>query len=874
MSENINKMFGVVSKKNNTPSFKENSVLPTTASSFSSFIKDAFINWPALGVENVLGLYPYELTITKIDSPNAKRPNVLSANFDLMKKNSVAVASRSASTESGGASQRIIKKFIFTLPPQAVSIQTTPAINVSVLQNGILEEHNAAPLRFIQITGTTGTFNSIFNFNAQNTNLNNTSPDFFKNLADAAQNLGKEIFFNTVQAVKGFGVLNKMTQKQSTLNVPISPQIFSETGFYEIHHLARFLDFYLALKKSPEGRSYRLHLNIYKDGLFYDVVPRNFTFRKNAGSMEYVYSLDLIAYKRRSTPAGSSVVPEKIVRTTTVQDPQGALSYFITDIERLKFQVKNFGNLFKGIFDDTNFTINTLIKSLSIVKNALGVGLSAAEAILSVPSAASFAFNQEMQEIFSTLKDLSDGGGRLRSMFAGSSSNAPPTNVFLATPTSVSEASSATSQSFLANVGDFLGELMDIPSESILWPDFAQSAIDNYQNNIQNIEVDDLIKIQNNFRQASNSMANKLGAFSDTYNRMYGFSGFQNEINVLEPEHIEVLATLNNFQLALDQIILQKQNKKNTVENNYALYYVTAARELGLEKLNDPRSKFWVPFPYDGTLEMLALTYLGDIDRWPEIAAINGLKPPYVDEVGFVVPLIQNGTKNTVKISNKDNLYVGQIVFVKSNTQKPKTVKILEITTISSQEHIVFFENDVNLDNFLVDDNAHIHAYLPHTVNSKKMIAIPSEIESTLSNFLINNFKNLEPAILLELAQTDFLLDNNNDIIIKPNGDIELARGMHNLVQAVKMNFLTPKGSIITQPDYGSGISVGGSVADFSATETIRIVQDMFKNDSRFSEVVALKTDLINNAVILNVIFKIAVLNKLLPITVELPLNK
>jgi hypothetical protein len=71
-----------------------------------------------------------------------------------------------------------------------------------------------------------------------------------------------------------------------------------------------------------------------------------------------------------------------------------------------------------------------------------------------------------------------------------------------------------------------------------------------------------------------------------------------------------------------------------------------------------PDSKIAVPFPYKITLEQLSATYLGSPERWIEIAALNGLQAPYVDEEGFSYKLTANGSANQITIGSADNLYI------------------------------------------------------------------------------------------------------------------------------------------------------------------------------------------------------------------------
>src|SRR5690606_33345440 len=84
-----------------------------------------------------------------------------------------------------------------------------------------------------------------------------------------------------------------------------------------------------------------------------------------------------------------------------------------------------------------------------------------------------------------------------------------------------------------------------------------------------------------------------------------------------------------------------------------------------------------VKLEYGEDLQSLAYKHLGDADRWIDIAIANGLKPPYLDEVGERIPLIANGDGNQINLSgtdingnlNIDKLYINQVIFIKSDIE-------------------------------------------------------------------------------------------------------------------------------------------------------------------------------------------------------------
>src|SRR5208282_4151749 len=84
-----------------------------------------------------------------------------------------------------------------------------------------------------------------------------------------------------------------------------------------------------------------------------------------------------------------------------------------------------------------------------------------------------------------------------------------------------------------------------------------------------------------------------------------------------------------------------------------------------------------VKLAYGESLLSLAYRYLGSPDKWIDIAIANGLKPPYIDEVGESIPFLSNGDGNQFNVPQLDpngnyninNFYVNQVVILQSNAQ-------------------------------------------------------------------------------------------------------------------------------------------------------------------------------------------------------------
>jgi hypothetical protein len=270
-------------------------------------------------------------------------------------------------------------------------------------------------------------------------------------------------------------------------------------------------------------------------------------------------------------------------------------------------------------------------------------------------------------------------------------------------------------------------------------------------------------------------------------------------------------------------------------------------------------------------MESLAVQYLGDANRWIEIAALNGLKEPYIDEDGFFYPLTGNGSGQYVTISQSNNLFVGQIINLSSNIQQAAQYKILSIDIVSTTAVVLQLSgpNDTSL--YRIEDGAQIQAYMPDTVNSNMLIAIPSLMPITTegASTALPGYQDLSG--LAQIAQVDFLLDSSGDLILSSSGDLSLAIGLANLVQVANMILLTPLGSMVTDPTFGNPVSAGISGAEVDPQAIIRQLDQIFGGDPRFEGLVAANVNQSGPAVSITIVAKIASTNLILPITTQLP---
>ena len=268
-----------------------------------------------------------------------------------------------------------------------------------------------------------------------------------------------------------------------------------------------------------------------------------------------------------------------------------------------------------------------------------------------------------------------------------------------------------------------------------------------------------------------------------------------------------------------------------------------------------------VTISYGESLQGLAARYLGDPNKWIDIAIANGLKPPYIDEVGERLPLLSNGNGNQINISetdsngklNIDKFYINQPIFLQSSTQVTADQRaIISIRQIPvSGEIILELDGSRNLDIYEVVDSANIRVFAPNTINSSFYVLIPS------TDPLDSNRREDTPWFLAKSgedekkAKVDIAVDPGGDILFSTNGDLKLSYGLDNAIQAIKFKMSTELGSLRRHPGYGL-VNVVGSQNNNVANirdQLVESINTQIADDPRFDRVEELSVDyLVNGA--------------------------
>lgn len=385
----------------------------------------------------------------------------------------------------------------------------------------------------------------------------------------------------------------------------------------------------------------------------------------------------------------------------------------------------------------------------------------------------------------------------------------------------------------------------NIAIESIELTNEEQRLVDSTVNKVKDFSKNDFLKIKKTLRDYRDRYADSVSLTDPDYNRALSNS----------PVPAQTNATITDINY-----MLQLQEGIKTVDFVLANYFANDSAidlfALARQNANNPdidigqyASGRLVKIEYGESLQSLANRYLGSPDKWLDIAIANGLKPPYIDEIGEKIPLISNGNGNLLNLSgtdfsgnlNIDKLYINQLINIRSDAEvaidQRKIINIKQIPV--SQEIIIEVDGASDLSKYQISSSAFMRVYKPSTINSGLYVLIPSADPLTDSRRDETPWFLASAASDEKQAQIDLAVLDSGDIDFTPNGDIKLSYGLNNAIQAIKFKISTPAGSLTRHPQYGVIDVFGAKNSDFSdiKAQLTDSILSQITADSRFERV-------------------------------------
>lgn len=720
----------------------------------------------------------------------------------------------------------------YTLPisPEQLQISTPFAISTTATLNGIVEEHNGIVFRNISIRGSTGILP--LKSSATPTNL------------ISGQNALGGIFAGTINAINNTASLFKGVEYPNVIpqaQFETDDHLIRGTGYFQWKLLERWFEAYSELKRKKNAARFAMALAVHKESAIYICTPVSFDLQRSAQSpLEYMYSVNLRCWGRITSSATSKDAYS--AHNPGAQTP-GLLSKVLNKVAVARQVLEGAKNTLTAFRGDVQQAVLDPMKEVALFcKDGLGVAESASdlpvniindlrEPLLefgSLKNAAEEAgvkfdtFAVRVQKAFDSLS-LQSGKVERDSSRAGSSKDALGSDP-LNSPHPANNNELQESHTLLDAI-----KPGNLPLKSPI-----RRKITEEKNRVRNLRREDFEVRRDKIQNFLDNFQASLGLLPSNVSEIYGIPP-QSKVREPTDSDYEIIYALSATVQQLDQIVATSAINRDTVDTMD--YFAGLANRSGIA-FSVPQSKILVPLPYGVTLEKLSETYFGTPERWHEIAALNGLQSPYIDEIGFKQALLTNGLLNTVTVSDATRLYVNQPVWISSAITARTKRRITKISKLTEGQYILTLTGDSDLGQYTTAAGAYLQGFLPNTINSQQSLYIPSSEPTSDIDFRqksIPGIDQFDP--LVRIGGIDLLLDSKNDLIFTPDGDCRLAVGLVNIIQKIRILVGTPLGTLMDHPEYGFPVQPGQSQADLSAQEILRICKDLFKDDPSFAGV-------------------------------------
>lgn len=724
------------------------------------------------------------------------------------------------------------RKWSFTLPfpPESLSITMPFAINGMVTQGGYAEEHGGAPIRMINLNGTLGVLplRGVTSTNQVRdpTGLFAGTLQQIQRVATTAQNI-----VGTVQPPN--------LVPDSTFLSKLGPDaaVAKTSGYYQMRLLQQFFENYVAFRQTTKGRDYRLALCLFKQQSVYLVTPQSYVSQQAADSpLEYRYTLVFRAWRRISLDSIKAVSASAYRPTALKPNAVQAVLKVISDAREL---LANARGVLAAVGGDLDHALFEPLRQVSMfLKGALSVPLAFADLPVQLLADCQDAIVQyvSVRQAFEGASErFRDEAGRVVEAYralgaAGAASGRAETGA-APLPNALSTADPA--YDVFRHPEDHYAFFAGIKPAQVNLPPKAVRSIVREREQVRQLKRLDFEQFRDSAVQVMADFADAIGAGNATYDRTFHRAG-RTTSKTPTPADFQIVFALNRVVMELNRLAAS-----GTVDQRLRSVDFVAglAAQSGIA-FTIPRSKFAVPYPYGVTLEQVAQRYLGDPDRWIEIATLNGLRAPYVDEEGFDLLLQTNGFENQVTIADSSELYIGQPVWISAADVSRTMRHITKIERLSVSTSVITLDGEPDLGRFHTNQSAVLHAFLPNTVNSMQMIYIPSDEEPADADYQTKDVPSLDVFDeLLNTAGFDLLLTSSNDLAVTPDGDCRLAVGLANVIQTARIRLSVPQGMLHRHPEFGLPIKIGESVADLDAKALLKAAQNLFNDDPVFTGV-------------------------------------
>jgi hypothetical protein len=641
---------------------------------------------------------------------------------------------------------------------------------------------------------------------------------------------------------------NDGASKLSGVTLNRNDELKYRSGYEVFQHFRAWIKGYHESKKFPLKENLRMIFRNFKDWEFLYVEPLSFTMKRDAAKpLLYNYSIDF-----------------KVL--SHVPNPQPFLPFFIEVTGGVVAKAQSY--LFNAY---KNLTVSNLITSTvgspKQITDSVRRVHQALRRVLGNPDDMSIISSRNIQEnvtrrdaqqilesIASVLRQIGDDPKTFTKVSGGDSASLPNDPKDLADSLEDAADPSNTNsdpKSVLLTILEALSpDILKQISTDVL-PDAAKNALQKEQNESATIARSELEALRKELTALSDKFADAIGLGSDQYNSTFNFTATSDvtETGDITDKGQDVLYGAAQGIAGLDLLLsndeffdaLEASNSKATAEN-------------GAQTIGDGVFKFPSPtsgvregiVPFGATLERIAESELGSADRWTELAELNSLKAPYIEDdttsgfkINFTIQSAGFNNPNDLRSPLIGNYYIINNDPAPLNAWTGKGDQIAEFlggdfTVQSNWRFLIPEEGSVA---FLVDHDEYLQYidsewidFDPDTdlqadgvLRPGDVILLPTNQSPTLETQILGPRDNIWTNSLTQAERSlsvDLKLTESGDLDLLPSGDFNVSTGKTNGAQAIVLKLLYSKGTYPNFSEIGSSLGVGGKIPSVAKMRT------------------------------------------------------